>query len=142
MELYHKDFAAWTSETARQLRAGRFSEIDVEHVAEEIEDLGKREERELLSRLTVLVTHLLKWNCQADKKTSSWQSTMDTQRAELRRLLRQSPSLKRTSAASEAEIYPDAVERASIETGLPAHAFPPRCPFSVDEILLRTFFPA
>ena len=69
--LYEEDFAAWAGETARLLRDGRFSEIDVEHVAEEIEDLGKSAKRELLSRLTVLVTHLLKWKLQADKRTAS-----------------------------------------------------------------------
>ncbi len=140
--LYDDDFAAWASETARQLRAGRFSEIDVEHVAEEIEDMGKSEKRELLGRLTVLVMHLLKWKWQADKRTTSWQSTMATQRAELHRLLRQSPSLKSAIAASVEDIYPDAVESASIETGLPAQTFPAGCPFSVDQILERTFFPS
>jgi hypothetical protein len=140
--LYDDDFAAWASETARQLRAGRFSEVDVEHVAEEIEDMGKSEKRELLRRLTMLVMHLLKWQWQADKRTPSWQSTMATQRAEIHRLLRQSPSLKRVIAASVADVYPDAVERASIETGLPAHTFPASCPFSVDEILQRGFLPA
>ena len=139
--LYDDDFAAWASETARQLRAGRFSEIDVEHVAEEIEDMGKSEKREMLRRMTVLVMHLLKWKWQADKRSTSWQSTMATQRVELHRLLRQSPSLKRTIAASVADIYPDAVESASIETGLPAQTFPASCPFSVDQILERTFLP-
>ena len=57
--LYDQDFAVWTSETARLLRAGRFDEIDIEHVAEEIEDMGKRDKRELHSRLTVLLLHLL-----------------------------------------------------------------------------------
>jgi Domain of unknown function DUF29 len=140
--LYDEDFAAWTSETARQLRAGRFAEIDIEHVAEEIEDMGKSEKRELLGRLTVLVTHLLKWKWQADKRTASWQSTMATQPAEIQRLLRQSPSLSGVIAASVADVYPDAVESASIETGLPAPTFPEKCPFSVDEILQRGFFPA
>ena len=133
--LYDEDFAAWTSETARQLRAGRFAEIDVEHVAEEIEDMGKREKRELLSRLTVLVTHLLKWKWQADKRTPSWQSTIATQRVEIRKLLGQSPSLRGVIGASVAEVYSDAVESASIETGLPADTFPATCPFSVDQIL-------
>jgi hypothetical protein len=139
--LYEEDFAAWTSETARQLRAGRFSEIDVEHVAEEIEDMGKSEKRELLSRLTVLVTHLLKWKSQADNRTPGWQSTMATQRAEIHRLLRQSPSLRSVIPASVVDVYPDAMESASIETGLPATSFPARCPFSVDQILERNFFP-
>ena len=141
MGSYDEDFAAWAGETARQLRAGRFAEIDAKHVAEEIEDIGKSEERELLSRLTVLVTHLLKWKWQADKRTASWQSTMATQRAEIRRLLRQSPSLRSVIPVSLAEVYSDALETASIETELPARTFPADCPFSVDQILERTFFP-
>ena len=64
---------------------------------------------------------------------------MATQRADLRRLLRQSPSRKSAIAASVADVYPDAVEGASIETGLAATSFPASCPFSVDEILERTF---
>src|SRR5713226_718431 len=97
--LYDQDFAVWTSETARLLRAGRFDEVDIEHVAEEIEDMGKRDKRELHSRLTVLLLHLLKWKWQPEKQTRGWQSTLLTQRAELGRLLEDSPSLRHASAA-------------------------------------------
>ena len=79
--LYDEDFAVWTAETARLLRAGRFDEVDIEHVAEEIEDMGKRDKRELHSRLTVLILHLLKWKWQPEKKSASWGSTIVTQRA-------------------------------------------------------------
>ena len=60
-QLYDQDFYAWTSEQAGLLRAGRLSEADVEHIAEEIESMGKREKRELVNCLTVLLIHLLKW---------------------------------------------------------------------------------
>ena len=70
--------------TARLLRAGLVSEVDLAHVAEEIEDMGKSERRELLSRLTVLLIHLVKWKWQPEKRSASWASTMDSQRAELR----------------------------------------------------------
>jgi hypothetical protein len=110
-------------------------------VSPKIEDMGKREERELLRQLTVLVTHLLNWTWQADKRPPGWQSTMATQRAEIHRLRRQSPSLKTVIPASVADVYPDAMEAASIETGLPARSFPASCPFSVEQILERTFLP-
>ena len=62
--LYDTDFYAWANEQAALLRAGRLSEADVENIAEEIESTGKREKRELVSRLTVLFVHLLKWRYQ------------------------------------------------------------------------------
>src|SRR5713226_2577936 len=95
--LYDQDFVAWTSETAQLLRAGRFDEVDIEHVAEEIEDMGKRDKRELHSRLTVLLLHLLKSGCR---------STIITQRAELEQLFEDSPSLMRTIGAAVLKVYP------------------------------------
>jgi hypothetical protein len=139
--LYDEDFAVWTAETARLLRAGRFDEVDIEHVAEEIEDMGKRDKRELHSRLTVLILHLLKWKWQPEKQTRGWQSTLLTQRAELDRLLQDSPSLRRATAAAVAKVYPTVLETVVLETGLPATAFPSECPFSPDQILDREFLP-
>jgi hypothetical protein len=139
--LYDEDFAIWTAETARQLRAGRFDEVDIEHVAEEIEDMGKRDKRELHSRLPVLILHLLKWKGQPEKQTKGWQSTLLTQRADLDRLLEDSPSLRRTIAAAVAKVYPAARQSALLETGLPGAAFPNECPFTPDQILDRAFLP-
>ena len=140
--LYDEDFAIWTAETARLLRAGRFDEVDIEHVAEEIEDMGKRDKRELHSRLTVLILHLLKWKWQPEKQTRGWQSTLLTQRAELDRLMEDSPSLRRTVAAAVAKVYPAALTTVALETGLPSAAFPGECPYSPDQILDRDFLPA
>ena len=139
--LYDEDFAIWTAETARLLRAGRFDEVDIEHVAEEIEDMGKRDKRELHSRLTVLILHLLKWKWQPEKKSASRGSTIVTQRAELRRLFRQSPSLKAKVQDAVEDVYSDAMEGATVETGLPVRTFPRKCPFTPDQILDRDFLP-
>ena len=139
--LYDEDFAIWTAETARLLRAGRFDEVDIEHVAEEIEDMGKRDKRELHSRLTVLILHLLKWKWQPEKQTRGRQSTLLTQRAELDRLLEDSPSLRRTVAAGIAKVYPAVLRSAVLETGLLPTAFPSECPFSPEQILDREFLP-
>src|SRR5947208_12657968 len=93
-DLYDKDFAEWTRHNAELLRSGRVTEADLEHIAEEIEDMGKRERRELLSRLTVLIVHMLKWNVQPDRRSRSWEGTIRVQRKDLAKLLSQNPSLK------------------------------------------------
>ena len=141
-QLYAEDFALWTARTAELLRAERFGEIDIEHVAEEIEDMGKSEKRELQSRLTILIAHLLKWERQPDKRTMSWRSTINTQRTELSRLFKQSPSLKGMLADTINAIYPDAVEAAAIETGCQIADFPTVCPYSAEQIMNRAFLPA
>ena len=139
--LYDEDFAAWTSHTAHLLRAGRLADLDVEHLAEEVEDMGKSERREVLSRITVLLLHLLKWKFQPRKRTGSWQSTLASQRAELSRVFEDSPSLRNVFSKSLPAVYSDAVEQAAAETGLPAEAFPDGCPFSPDQIMDRGFLP-
>jgi hypothetical protein len=139
--LYDEDFFLWTIETANLLRAGRFSELDAEHAAEEIEDMGKSQRREVSGRLVIVLTHLLKWKCQPAKRSRGWQSTLATQRRELRKLFQQSPSLRRTVAPALAEEYSDAVRQAGIQTGLPAGTFPPVCPFTAEQILDQDFLP-
>ena len=68
--LYDQDFFEWTRHHARLLREGRVAEADLAHLAEEIEDVGKRDQRELRSRLEVLLVHLLKWTAQPDLRYS------------------------------------------------------------------------
>lgn len=65
---YEKDVVAWAKEQAALLRAGQFSALDIEHLAEEIEDVGKSEQRELANRMAVLLAHLLKWQCQPERR--------------------------------------------------------------------------
>ena len=72
--LYEVDFFEWTQRTADQLRWRRFDEADIQHVAEEIEDLGKRDLRELNSRMEVLLAHLLKWKLQPRRRSNSWRA--------------------------------------------------------------------
>jgi hypothetical protein len=140
--LYDEDFALWTAETARLLRQGRFTELDVEHLAEEVEDMGKSQHRELGSRLAVIIQHLLKWQLQRERRSGSWKATIVTQRAELDRLFEQSPSVRRGLRASVPRVYPGAVAAAAAETDLPVESFPRECPFAPEQILDQDFFPS
>jgi hypothetical protein len=72
-QLYDRDFFEWTQCNAALLRAGQFDQADIQHIAEELEDMGKSERRRLESRLEVLLQHLLKWQIQPNRRSTSWQ---------------------------------------------------------------------
>jgi hypothetical protein len=138
---YDLDFYAWVTQNVALLRAGRLTEVDAEHIAEELESMGKRDLRQLRSRLQVLMMHLLKWQYQPDKQSKSWLATIDHQRDEIEMLLLDSPSLRREIELALELSYPKAVRDAQRETGLPAETFPLTCPFSWSEILSQQFLP-
>jgi hypothetical protein len=91
---YETDVVAWASEQARLIRAGQFDALDLEHIAEEIEDVGKSEQRELASRMAVLLAHLLKWQYQPERRGASWENTIRAQRKEISYGLDEAPSLR------------------------------------------------
>lgn len=84
-DLYETDVVAWAEEQAALLRSGQLSAIDASKIAEEIEDVGKNEQRALASRLAVLVAHLLKWKFQPELRSKSWQNTIREQRSAIAR---------------------------------------------------------
>jgi hypothetical protein len=138
---YDADFFQWTQATAEMIRRGRLAEVDLEHVAEEIEDMGKRDRREVRSRLIVLVMHLLKWELQPELRTPSRGLTIDEQRTQIQFAIQDSPSLRRLPSDELAATYKRAVKRAIAQTGLDAGRFPPSCPYTAEQILDGDFFP-
>jgi hypothetical protein len=140
--LYDRDFAEWTARNAALLRQRRFEEADVEHVAEEIEDMGKRDRREVSNRLKVLIAHLLKWAAQPDRRGgSTWFAIIDEQRSEVDEIFEQSPSLRRYADQDMARIYGRAVKVAARETGLDPAVFPRECPYTLDQLLDINYLP-
>ncbi len=129
-ELYERDFYEWTRRNAELIRRGRLAEADAEHVAQEIEDMGKRERCALISRAAVLAAHLLKWQVQPERRSPSWMATIRIQRREIAKLLDEMPSLKPVLADGFGEIYRDGVLLAVAETNLPEQQFPSGPPSS------------
>ncbi|MFH0996422.1 MAG: DUF29 domain-containing protein [Pseudomonadota bacterium] len=132
---YDQDFYQWTQEQAELLKAGALSQLDVENLIEEIESMGKSQKRALISRMTVLLMHLLKWDYQPDRRSGSWKSTIITQRKEIKRLLKDNPGLKSIITEMLTETYMDAAEIASAETELPESTFPETCPYTVEHLM-------
>ena len=141
MGAYDKDFYAWAIEQAALLRAGRLDEADLAHVAEEIEDLGKSERRELTSRLTVLITHLLKWQLQPDRRGRSWRLTLAEQRDSVIDHLADNPSLRGQLSDILVRAWRAGLRAAQSETDLDLDIFPRANPWSTAQILDDEFFP-
>ncbi len=141
--LYERDVVAWAQEQARLLRAGAFAALDIEHIADEIEDVGKAEQRELASRMAALLAHLLKLRFQPQAWTKSWRATIAIQRKSIARRIGATPSLRATLRDPEwqDDIWLDALKAAISETGLDPAVFPGACPWPVEQALDPDFWP-
>jgi hypothetical protein len=145
--LYETDFYSWTQEQAGVLRraaAARPNDpagLDWEHLAQEIWELGLSLEMELYHRYVVLICHLLKWRWQAKLRCGSWRGTIEEQRFRITRVLRKNPGLKPKRAEEFADAFEEARARALLETGLPDAMIPTACPFTLEEVEDRAFWP-
>jgi hypothetical protein len=139
--LYDTDFYAWANEQAALLRAGRLSEADIENIAEEIESMGRSERRELISRLSVLLHHLLKWRYQPGFRGNSWRLTVEEQRLQVSDNLNDNPSLRSQLDDAMRRAYRIGRLQAQQETGLDRETFPADCPFTFDEAMNPDFWP-
>ncbi len=142
MQSYQADIVAWSKEQSRLIRARRFELLDVVHIADEIEDVGKSEQRELASRMAVLLAHLLKWQYQPERRGASWEKAIKAQRKEIAYNLDDMPSLK--PKLSEPRwldmVWAKSVAQAVTETVL--DCFPETCPWAIDnEVLNESWFP-
>lgn len=139
--LYESDFYAWAKEQAALLRAGKLAQADIERIAEEIDSMGRTEKRELVSRLTVLLLHMLKWRFQPSLRSTSWRLSVEGQRLDVASHLADNPSLKAGLEAAIALAYRRASIDAQRETGLDAAVFPVACPWTFDQTMDASFWP-
>ena len=139
--LYDTDLFAWANTNAELLRQGKYQQVDVGHLIEEIEDMGKSQQHAIASHLRNLLMHLLKWQYQSILQTNSWRVTIHNCREEIQTLIEESPSLKTLPGKIMDTTYPRSVRLAVLETGLPATVFPAICPYTVEQVLAEDWLP-
>lgn len=135
------DYEAWLVQQAAHLRAHRFHDLDCEAIAEELEDMGRSEQRAVEGHLKNLLLHLLKWSRQAKRRSGSWRDSIDSARDAITDLLDDSPSLRPRLPEFVERQYPRARRSAANQTGLVETDFPPKSPFTLDQVLDHEFFP-
>ncbi len=140
-DLYSRDENLWYFENVKLIREGKLDLVDWEHIAEALEDMGKRDFREILSRLKILLIHLIKWMFQKDKRTKSWQQTIDEQRDELNSEFEFSKNEKNYAKENYKSTYQRAKKLASKETGLPLSTFPEEPPFTFEQAIDEDWMP-
>lgn len=137
--LYDRDFYAWTIDQSAAIRAGHAPDLDVEHLAEEIRDLGDEVFHALRGALRVILIHILKWDHQPVRRSRIWAASIRTQRVNVEVILKGSPSLRRRQAEAIEIAYRQARIQAAAQARMSERDLPPECPYSVDDILHRPF---
>jgi hypothetical protein len=133
-DLYAADDVAWMDRMAALARAGRAAELDLPHLAEELELMASKERREVKSRLEVLLCHRLKWDHQPAKRSRSWLQTIDRESRTLADTFADSRTLRNHAEDVLADAYSRGIRDAAYETGLPRTAFPAACPYTLADL--------
>lgn len=131
----------WLKHTVRLLHEGNFARLDVPHLIEEIETMGRSEKRELRNRLVILLMHLLKWKYQPIQRSEMWRSAISEQRISLEGVLEDSPSLRPFFTAMFDDCYQRARQQTAYETGLSIESFPETYPFEPSTVQDAGYFP-
>jgi hypothetical protein len=134
--LYERDETAWLEAMSALAASGRYAEMDFKHLSEYLADMARRDRREVFSRLVVLLTHLLKWEHQPERRSGTRRGTIREQRRELRQLL-ESGTLRNHAEAVLADAYAEARRQAADETELSLDVFPVTDARGLDELLVE-----
>lgn len=132
-----EDLAGWAFHQAMLLRAGQLQLADAVRIAEELEDVGHEQYDKFESALRLILSHMLKWDHQPQRRSRSWQLTISNNRRRVERLLEKNPSFKPRRDAAVRDAYADGRGEAYAQTKLPLAAFPEECPYSWPDIMGR-----
>lgn len=139
--LYETDFYQWTKQQAQLIKERRFSELDLENLVEEVEDMGSSERNGLTSHLKQLLMHLLKWQYQPQRQSRSWKDSIINHRYDVELILKCNPGLKPKVFECYQQAYQQAKTLAHRQTGIPVSDFPEQCPWGYTEVMDIDFLP-
>jgi hypothetical protein len=138
---HEKDTYGWAVYTAQLLRERKMNEVDFDNIIEEMEALGRSEKHELINRLSLVISHLLKWQYQPTMRGHSWIYTIEEQRKQAKIHLKDNPSLKSKLDEILIDAYDVAISKAAKETALDKKTFPTECSYTFEQIINDEFFP-
>lgn len=144
MTKYQEDEVGWAMEQIAFMRRGAVNSLDLENIAEELEDMMSLKRDAVASQVKRLLLHLLKWKYQPEKRTVSWKVSINNSREDI---------LDKTTGESGSRVlynelpkniekeYPRAARQAALETELPRTTFPDRCEWVLEQLLDEDFYP-
>ena len=138
---HEEDFYGWAVSTAQLLREKKMNEVDFDNIIEEIEALGVSEKHQIINRLSLVISHLLKWQYQPNIRGHSWVYTIKEQRDQARFHLEDNPSLKSRLNEILSRAYTLGVSKAAKDTSFDKKDFPKDCPYTFDQVMDDNFYP-
>jgi len=139
--LYERDYCVWLASMSQFLREGKFTELDIPNLLEELDDMSGSQRDALESNLEIVLMHLLKYRFQSQLRSRSWLLTIFEHRNRLKKAFKRSPSLQRYYQEVFVECYQTARKMASLETGLLMADFPEISPFTTEQVLDIDYLP-
>jgi dsDNA-specific endonuclease/ATPase MutS2 len=143
-QTYETDFLRWTQEQSALLRAGKWAELDQEHIAEELEDMGREQKLALQSLLRQILLHLIKLQYSpASAPRSKWTEEIIEFRDQAQARIDATPSLKHHAP----ELFDKAWQQArrAAQRTFELHgeqvSVPDICPYSIEQALDPDYFP-
>ena len=136
---HEQDLYSWLVEQARLVRDGRWQALDQDNLATEIEALAQHQFEKLESAVHVLLTHLLKWDHPAIRRSRGRVQSVQSQRQAVADVLARNPGLAPRVPEAIAHCYRRARTEAANDVGLDESSFPAKCPYEWDEIVAREF---
>jgi hypothetical protein len=139
--LYETDYYGWTQEQARLLGECKFDLLDIQHLMEEIADMGGSVLNSFINHLAIAAAHLMKWQYQPERRGSSWQITIKAQRELAQDILAENPSFKGKLEQIKRKVDRNAMSIAARDMGDYADRLPAECPYTIEQILDNDFWP-
>ena len=139
-QLYEIDDHLWLLATIDLLKQGRFDEVDLENLIEELESLAKRDKHHVKSLLEQMIRHLLLlqfWTQEYDRNKNHWRAEIRSFRVQLKDRL--TSNLSNYLSSIFATIYEDALGYVQEKTGFTVN-FPAECPYTLEQLLDIDYF--
>jgi DNA polymerase III gamma/tau subunit len=140
-QLHDLDDAQWLEETVSLLKKHQFQQLDLDHLIEELEDLGREKKNTVASLLEKIIRHLLLlqyWTRESEYNTVHCQEEIYTSRTQLGRKM--TTHLRNYLEKELNSIYQDVLGFVKIKT-MSAVTFPAQCPYSLEQLLDRDWLP-
>ncbi|MDB9309790.1 DUF29 domain-containing protein [Aphanizomenon sp. CS-733/32] len=134
-QLYETDDYLWLLATIDLLKQGRFNEVDLENLIEELEDLGSEKKNAVKSLLEQVIRHLLLlqyWTEESERNYYHWQSEILGFRYQIEDRL--TTNLRNYLANEMGYIYNRALKYVQIKTKFKVD-FPEISPYSLEQLL-------
>jgi Domain of unknown function DUF29 len=141
-----EDFPAWVLDQAKALRLHKPRAIDWEALADQLDDMYSQVEVDLQSDLRVILQHLLKLQFQPGdnelkRRARGWKVSATEHRNRVSFFLGRAPSLRKKLSEFVQSAYKGARKEAALHMNLEDRALPPKCPWTIDQVIDLDFFP-